>query len=175
MWQELWIKLIRFGFRLLYNEMAWTYDAVSWAVSLGHWRQWQRTVLPFVQGERVLEIGHGPGHLLADLQVRDLNVTGLDLSPFMGRMARRRLGQDVPLVRGLVQQLPWGTAVFDTILSTFPTEYIVQPETVSALWRVLKENGRVVIVPEGHLTGDGTIHRLIDWLFAVTGQRSGAF
>lgn len=175
MWQQLWTKLIRFGFRLLYNEMAWTYDAVSWLVSLGHWRAWQEAALPFVVGERVLEIGHGPGHMLAALQAKGLSVAGLDLSPFMGRMARRRLGNDAPLVQGLVQELPWGTAVFDTILSTFPTEYIVQSVTVAALWRVLKENGRLVIVPEGHLTGNGVVHRLIDWLFAITGQRSGTF
>jgi SAM-dependent methyltransferase len=88
--QELWIKLIRFGFRLLYNELAWTYDAVSWLVSLGHWRQWQRAALPFVMGQRVLEIGHGPGHMLAALRAQGVNVIGLDLSPFMGQMARQR-------------------------------------------------------------------------------------
>jgi ubiquinone/menaquinone biosynthesis C-methylase UbiE len=113
--------------------------------------------------------------LLAALRAQGNEVMGLDLSPFMGRLARRRLGADVPLVQGLVQQLPWGTAVFDTILSTFPTEYIVAPETVATLWRVLGANGRLVIVPEGHLTGDGLIHRLIDWLFAITGQRSVPF
>ncbi|MCB8944853.1 MAG: methyltransferase domain-containing protein [Ardenticatenaceae bacterium] len=175
MWQEAWIRLVRFGFRLLYNEMAWTYDVVSWLVSLGHWRAWQRAALPFVAGQRVLEIGHGPGHLLVELRARGVWVMGLDLSPFMGRLARRRLGAEVPLVRGLVQQLPYESAVFDTILSTFPTEYIVAPETVAALWRVLRANGRLVIVPEGHLTGDGLVHRLIDGLFAITGQRSGAF
>jgi len=30
-------------------------------------------------------------------------------------------------------------------------------------------------VPEGHLFGRGPHHRLIDWLFRVTGQRSGPF
>ncbi len=171
----LWIKLVRFGFRLLYNEMAWTYDAVSWLVSLGHWRAWQAAALPFVMGERVLEIGHGPGHMLAALEAQGFVVTGLDLSPYMGQMAQRRLGESVPLVQGLVQQLPWPSAVFDTILSTFPTEYIVAPETVAALWRVLRANGRLVIVPEGHLTGHGLVHRFIDWLFTITGQRSVPF
>ena len=175
MGQQLWLKLIRFGFRLLYNELAWTYDAVSWLVSLGHWRAWQQAALPFVTGERVLEIGHGPGHMLAALQAQPRSVVGLDLSPYMGRLARRRLGARVPLVCGLVQQLPWRSAVFDTILSTFPTEYIVAPATVAALYRVLKPDGRLVIVPEGHLTGHGLLHRLIDWLFAITGQRTAPF
>ena len=175
MWQQLWFKLIRFGFRLLYNELAWTYDAVSWLVSLGHWRAWQRAALPFVTGERVLEIGHGPGHMLAALQAQGMAVIGLDVSPYMGRIARQRLGAHVPLVQGLVQHLPWRSAVFDTILSTFPTEYIVAPATVAALYRVLQANGRLIIVPEGHLTGNGLVHRFIDWLFAITGQRSAPF
>jgi ubiquinone/menaquinone biosynthesis C-methylase UbiE len=175
MWQQLWFQLIRFGFRLLYNEMAWTYDTVSWLVSLGQWRAWQRAALPFVTGERVLEIGHGPGHMLAALQAQGVEVIGLDVSPYMGRMARRRVGEHVSLIRSLGQQLPWKAAVFDTILSTFPTEYIVAPATVAALYRVLRENGRLVIVPEGHLTGNGLVHRLIDWLFTITGQRSTPF
>ena len=33
--EKTWWSLIRFGFRLLYNEMAFTYDTVSWVVSLG--------------------------------------------------------------------------------------------------------------------------------------------
>jgi SAM-dependent methyltransferase len=175
MWQQLWFKLIRFGFRLLYNELAWSYDAVSWLVSLGHWRAWQRAALPFVRGRRVLEIGHGPGHMLIALRAQGLNVVGVDASPFMGRMARRRVGKQVSLVQGLGQQLPWRQATFDTILATFPTEYIGARATVAALQRVLKANGRVVIVPEGHLTGNGPLHRLIEWLFAITGQRSAPF
>lgn len=170
-----WVNLVRFGFRLLYNEMAWTYGAVSWGVSLGQWRQWQLAALPFVQGRRVLELGHGPGHMLLALQNQGFDVMGLDLSPYMGRQARRRTQRTVPLVRGMVQDLPFGTAVFDTILATFPTDYILDPLTLAAAHRVLKVDGRLVIVPEGHLNGQGHIYRLIDWLYAITGQREGVF
>ncbi|MCZ7544410.1 MAG: hypothetical protein M5R40_13175 [Anaerolineae bacterium] len=40
--ERLWWALVRFGFRLLYNELAFTYDLVSRVVSLGQWRAWQR-------------------------------------------------------------------------------------------------------------------------------------
>ncbi len=173
-----WQYLIRFGFRLLYNELAWTYDVVSWVVSLGEWRTWQRAALPYVNGRSILEIGHGPGHLLLELSQQGKHVVGLDLSPYMGRMAQQRLqraGLFSLLVRGRVQELPLKTAVFDTVLSTFPTDYVVQPETLAAVFRVLGENGRFVIVPEGHLTGGGVLHRFIHWLFRITGQRAGPF
>jgi len=168
---KLWFSLVRFGFRLLYYEFAWTYDVVSWMVSLGDWRRWQMAALPFVTGRNVLEIGHGPGHMLLALQNARFEVIGLDLSPYMGRQAQNRTQRTIPLVRGVVQDLPFETAVFDTVLSTFPTDYIVDPATLAEVVRVLRENGRFVIVPEGHLIGGGAVTRFIEWLFAITGQR----
>ncbi len=176
--RNLWIGLLRFGFRLLYYELAWTYDLVSWVVSLGEWRRWQQAALPFVQGPVVLELGHGPGHLLAALQQAGFTVWGVDLSPFMGRRARRRLqkqGLSANLIQAQAQALPLPTAVCHTVLATFPTEYIVDPQTLAAVHRVLVGNGRLIVVPEGHLTGRSGLHRLIDWLFRITGQRDGAF
>ncbi len=175
--KKVWISLIRLGFRLLYYEMAWTYDAVSWLVSLGEWRAWQQVALPYLIGKQILEIGHGPGHMLADLQEAGYTAVGVDLSPNMGRLARnnlRKKGVSSNLVRSKVQDLPFAACSFETILSTFPTDYIVDPATVAALWRVLKENGRIVIIPEGHLIGHGIVHKLIDLLFRLTGQGGGA-
>ena len=79
MLMKLWFTLVGFGFRLLYNEFAWTYDGVSWLVSLGDWRRWQVAALPFIVGRDVLEIGHGPGHMLLALQNAGFAVVGLDL------------------------------------------------------------------------------------------------
>lgn len=174
----LWKKLVNFGFRLLYNELAWTYDIVSWLVSLGDWRAWQRAALPFVRGPSVLEIGHGPGHMLLALRQAGFRVVGLDLSPHMGRQAQKRLreaGTVVPLLRGDVLVLPLATAVFDTVLATFPTDYIVDPATLLSVSRVLRGNGRFVIIPEAHFTGRGPLNRFIEWLYTITGQRAGPF
>jgi len=173
MLEHIWRKLIRFGFRLLYNELAWAYDAVSWVVSLGNWREWQRAALPFIEGTHILEIGHGPGHMLATLQMAGYQVIGLDLSPFMGRLAQNRTAAS--LIRGKVQDLPFATAIFDTILSTFPTNFIIYPETITAVSRTLKPGGRFVIVPAGQLTGNSHIHRFIEWLYQITGQRQEPF
>jgi ubiquinone/menaquinone biosynthesis C-methylase UbiE len=171
--QHYWKSLVGFGFRLLYNELAWTYDWVSWLVSLGSWRTWQQAALPFAAGDRLLEVGHGPGHMLAALQTAGFAAFGLDLSPYMGRLAQKHT--TVPLVRGRVQELPFASASFDTVLSIFPTEYIVFPETLSAVHRVLRPDGRFIVVPEGHLTGTTPVHRLIEWLFEISGQRQGPF
>lgn len=174
MLRNLWYNLLRFGFRLLYNELAWTYDLVSWVVSLGAWRAWQRAALPFVQGPSVLEIAHGPGHMLLALRRAGFDVMGLDLSAYMGKQAQHRLQQanlPVPLLRGAAQVLPFANGTFDTVLTTFPTDFVIEPETLTAVYHTLKPNGRFVIVPSGSLTGKNPVHRCIEWLYAITGQR----
>lgn len=176
--QRLWQRLVRVGFHLLYNQLAWTYDVVSWLVSLGEWRRWQLAALPFVAGPRVLEIAHGPGHILLALAQDGYEVAGLDLSAAMGRLARGRLqreGLGARLARGKVQQLPFADRSFDSVLTTFPTPFIAERATMVSVHRALRPGGRFVIVPEGHLTGSGLLHRFIDWLFVITGQRQGAF
>ncbi len=170
----LYARLLQFGFRLLYNELAWTYDLVANVVSLGKWWQWQRQTLPFLPpGSRVLEVGHGTGHLLADLIAGGQAPIGFDLSPQMGRIARQRLarqGQYPLLVRGRVQALPFATHSLPAIVASFPTEYIVDPAVIREFWRVLLPGGRVVFVPSATLRGTSLLYRAIRWLFYVTGQ-----
>jgi ubiquinone/menaquinone biosynthesis C-methylase UbiE len=173
MFYQIWRKLVRFGFRLLYHEMAWTYDAVSWTVSLGEWRKWQYAALAYVTGPCILELGHGPGHMLAALAAQGHEVYGLDLSSQMSRMAQKRIPS--PLIRSWAQDLPFRSALFDTVLSTFPTEYIASPGTITSVHRVLRPGGRFVIVPAAQLTGTSSTHRFIEWLFEITGQRQGPF
>jgi len=172
-----WHRIIRFGFRLLYNEMAWSYDAISWIVSLGHWREWQEAAIPYLSGGSVLEIAHGPGHILLALNGAGFKVMGLDISVNMGEQARRRIekkGVRIPLVRGRAQKLPYRSGTFDNVLMTFPTRFVIDPETTRGVFRILNTRGRLVIVPEARLTGQGPIYRFIELLFVITGQRHKA-
>jgi ubiquinone/menaquinone biosynthesis C-methylase UbiE len=174
---NLWWRLVRFGFRLLYNEMAFTYDLVSNIVSLGAWRCWQRAALKHLQvepGKQVLEIAHGTGNLQLDLREAGYRTFGYDLSPYMGRIAKSKLighGYAPNLIRGKAQQLPFSTATFAAVISTFPTDFIVQAETLQEVHRILEPAGQFIIVPNGVLTGGGASGAGIEWLYRVTGQR----
>ena len=57
--------ILRTFFKLLYHQFSWTYDWVASIVSLGEWQNWVSSVLPYIIGPNVLEIGFGPGHLQA--------------------------------------------------------------------------------------------------------------
>jgi ubiquinone/menaquinone biosynthesis C-methylase UbiE len=165
--------ILRFGFNLLYNELAWTYDWVSVAVSMGQWRSWQRAGLSRLRGRRVLEIAHGTGNLLLDLTALGFQVVGLDVSRAMGRIARRKLGQHglaVPLVRARVQALPFADQSFPSLLATFPAEFIVEPPAVAEFYRVLQPGGVLVFVPVAQIISPALLDRFAEWLFRITGQ-----
>jgi SAM-dependent methyltransferase len=177
-----WWRLIRFGFRLLYNEMAFTYDLVSWVVSLGQWRAWQRVALDHLNtppGARVLELAHGTGNFELDLHAAGYRTAALDISRAMGRIASRKLRRNgiarPPLVRGQAQALPFPAASFPSVVSTFPTEFIIDPRTLAEIHRVLAPGGRLVVVFNGVLgrseDARNALEELLEFAYRVTGQR----
>jgi ubiquinone/menaquinone biosynthesis C-methylase UbiE len=168
------LGFVRFFFHLLYHQFAWAYDAVAWLVSLGQWNVWGQNALPHLQGQRILELAHGPGHLLVTMRQRGLRPIGLDLSPAMGRLAHRRLrqaGLAVPLVRARAQALPFRAGALDSVAAAFPTEFILDPATLRETARVLKSGGRLVIVPNVTFHRQQLAGRFLEWLYTVTGQR----
>ncbi|HET9909675.1 MAG TPA: methyltransferase domain-containing protein [Anaerolineales bacterium] len=179
--------LLRFFFRLLYHQFAVTYDVVAATVSLGRWKDWVLSVVPFIQGNRILEIGHGPGHLQRLLLSRNLLAFGIDESTQMGLLAKRNLMRSLPseadkskphrnahaqlnLTRGISQYLPFLPESFDTLVATFPSEYIFDPRTLAEAHRALTPKGRFVILPGATIMGRGVMDRAMALLFRITGQ-----
>lgn len=174
---SLWWRLIRFAFRLLYHEMAFTYDAVSYTVSLGQWRTWQRTALDFLPDPvagLILEIAHGTGNLQLDLHSAGYRSIAYDFSPQMGRIASAKLDRhevEGIFTRGKAQELPFADNTFSAIVTTFPTDFIIQSETLHEAYRVLTTDGVLIAVLNGTLTGSNPITNFIEWLYKITGQR----
>ena len=162
---SLFNRLLRIFFHLLYNSFAGAYDLVAAVVSFGHWRSWIQTVIPYLQGTVVLELGHGPGHLQKELLDRGRPVIGLDESIQMGRIAHRRMGPSSRLIRGLAQSLPFADGSLDSVFATFPSEYIFDPPTLKELRRCLHKGGRLVVLPYAWPR-----NRMLTWLYRITGE-----
>lgn len=158
-------RFMRFFYFLLYHPLAFTYDLVAWAVSFGKWKDWVLSIFPHLEGTRILELGHGPGHLQRFLLDRGLSPVALDESTQMGKIAKHRLDGKHKIARGLAQSLPFPVDSFDTVVSTFPSEYIFDAKTLAEVRRVLKPGGKLVVLPAAFPS-----NRFLKWLYTVTGE-----
>ncbi|MCK5052754.1 MAG: class I SAM-dependent methyltransferase [Anaerolineales bacterium] len=176
MWKiasKLLSSFLRFFFKHLYTTLAWAYDFVAWSTSMGQWRKWQSAAIPSSQFSDLLELGPGPGHLLAALPQTGHRKVGLERSTQMLKLAQRNLARKdvVPmLTQGRAQALPFQSNHFSDIIATFPSEYIVDPETLAEAFRVLQPRGELVIVGLVQITGDSLADRFAAWLYRFTGQ-----
>jgi arsenite methyltransferase len=102
-------------------------------------------------GERILDVGCGPGFYVAETLDRvgpGGSVVGVDTSAPMLAIARKRVAgrENVELREGAATALPVDDASFDAALSVQVFEYI--PETAAALAelrRVVRPGGRILI------------------------------
>ena len=164
--------VLRTLYALLYHQFAWSYDFVAALVSLGRWNAWVQTALPHLEG-RVLELGFGPGHLQSRMFERGLQSFGVDESRQMTQQARRRLrklGFSPNLTRGHAQYLSFPIASFNSVVATFPAEYIFEPQAINEIRRVLIPGGRLVVLPMAWIIGSKPLERLAAGLFRVTGE-----
>ncbi|HEX5994305.1 MAG TPA: class I SAM-dependent methyltransferase, partial [Jiangellales bacterium] len=111
----------------------------------GGGRQW---IADRVRGE-VLEVAIGTG-LNLDHYPDDVSITGVELSPAMLAVARRRaadLGRPVALHEGDAQALPYGDDTFDTVVCALSLCAIPDPATaIGEMRRVLRPGGRLLLL-----------------------------
>jgi SAM-dependent methyltransferase len=113
-------------------------------------------------GQRLLDVGCGTGHHLADLRQRGFNVTGVDGSGEMLTHARR-INPDVELVQSDVARLPFDDASFDIVLCVEVARYLADPDPcLREIARVLRPRGLVLMTasPLFNLNGYALINRL---------------
>lgn len=142
-----------FNYRRFYDLLAPIYATGQRLLPM--WRRYTEEVLPWLPPiGAVLEIGPGPGVLLEKLAGRHPLAVGLDLSPGMVREAGQRLRRahrSTRLVRGDATHLPFASASFDGIATTFALSAI--PDGLAAMRemaRVLRPAGVLALVDAGY-------------------------
>lgn len=104
------------------------------------------------EGERILDIGAGPGFLAQELARsvgQDGTVEGIDVAEAMVTLARQRCAgyPNVNLQTGDATQLTFPDGAFDAAVSVQVFEYIAEVDAaLRELARVLRPGGRAVVV-----------------------------
>jgi ubiquinone/menaquinone biosynthesis C-methylase UbiE len=148
-----------FNYQRFYDRLAPIYATAIRLIPV--WRHYIEQVLPWLPNTgAVLEIGPGPGLLLAQLAGRCPLAVGLDFSPGMIRQAHRHLRRanlPVGLVRGNATCLPFAAGSFDGVTTTFTFSAIPDgPAAMSEMARVLRPAGLLALVDSG-FPGDGNL------------------
>jgi ubiquinone/menaquinone biosynthesis C-methylase UbiE len=125
---------------------------------LHHWlcrsARWRRTIdqrVPWtvaraVLGEKVLELGPGPGLTTDALRRRVRSLTAIELDPKLAASLRGRLhGSNVRIVVGDATAMPFSDEQFSGVVSFTMLHHVPSPEMQDRLlrqvWRVLEPGG----------------------------------
>jgi len=139
-------------------------------------RKWRRLLWSQVKDGRVLDVGAGTG-LNVSCYRSEHQVIALDNSGHFLERARRRARKKqvhVEFVLGDVQNIPFGDAEFDSVISTFLFCQLHNPQQgFRELHRVLKPGGQLLMLE--HVRSNGRLGRLLDMLswpvYRLTGNQ----
>lgn len=166
-------SVLRLFFNLLYHRFSWAYDSFANFVSLGNWKKWITAILPYIHGEKVLELGFGTGILQNSLSESQIRCFGIDISKQMCKIAKNRMKgnfYEQQLANANAESLPFPKNTFDQVVSTFPSDFIIKINTLSEITRVLIPGGQLVIIPYAWIKGERWFERLAAWVFRITNQ-----
>ncbi len=158
-------RLRKFLFETLYKNK-YLYRFASSVPFAGQWRVWQGLVLSRLHGHDVLELGCGLGDLLADMSEAGYLCHAVEHSPQMVKatretLQRRQLDKKATVIQGSAQHLPFSNDSFDTVVSTFPSEYIYDPDTIAEVERVLRPGGCLIVVEGANLLPIGFLQPVL--------------
>ncbi len=167
-------RFLTWFFQRLYHQFAWSYDIVAAVVSLGRWNSWIRAIVPYINGERIVELGPGTGVLLSALASDSHFCVGVDESSQMLHQAQRRIrrtnSRNIHLIRGRGGSIPLQSHSYNVVVATFPTEYIYESRTIDEIQRVLRPGGQAVILISAQVGGGRLIEKLLRKIYAITRQ-----
>ncbi|KAA3661071.1 MAG: class I SAM-dependent methyltransferase [Calditrichaeota bacterium] len=130
-----------------YSKFAKTYDVAVKLLPI--WKTWIKTVIPHIEGKRVLEASFGTGYLLMHYASK-YETYGIDFNMNMVEIAQKNLSRKsitATLLQANVEQLPFPDNHFDTVVNTMAfTGYPNGKRAMSEFHRVLKDDGILLIV-----------------------------
>lgn len=137
----------------MFDAISPTYDRTNRIISLGRDRHWRAKVaefLPPYKNLKVLDLATGTGDqalALIKSQASIHSITGIDLSPEMLEIARRKIPCKMQFMIADAEKLPFPDQSFDAATFSFGIRNVTDPlKSLSEIYRVLKRRGRALIL-----------------------------
>lgn len=140
----------------MFNNISPKYDLLNHLLSLGidiHWRKKAIRLLRDLKPKTILDVATGTGDFAIEaLSLNPDKIIGVDISDGMldiGRkkLQRKKLDDKISLENGDSENLSYIDNNFDAVIVAFGVRNFENLEAgLSGMYRVLKKNGRVVIL-----------------------------
>ncbi|MGZ4885854.1 MAG: class I SAM-dependent methyltransferase [Halobacteriota archaeon] len=129
------------------------------------YKSWAKLVAENIaEGDSVLEVAPGPGYLAIELAKRGrYTIVGLDISRTFVEIAQKNaveegVGDAIVFRQGDAAHMPFDDETFDFIISTAAFKNFSDPVgALREMYRVLRENGKAVIIDMRRDTSDEAI------------------
>jgi len=122
------------------------------------------------KGQRILDVGTGPGTVASEAGRRGAEAVGVDFSESMLAEARR-LHPDLEFRLGAAEALPFEEGEFDAVVGNFMLHHSGEPEKVlTESLRVLRPGGRMAFT----VWADPAKLEAFGLFFAAVGEHAGA-
>jgi demethylmenaquinone methyltransferase / 2-methoxy-6-polyprenyl-1,4-benzoquinol methylase len=135
--------------RAMFDRIARIYDPVNTVMTAGMHHAWRRRAADLADvgpGSRALDVATGTGDLALELASRGAEVTGMDFSPAMLELARRK-APAVEFEEGDALALRYDDASFDAVTVGFGARNFSDLDKgLREMARVTKPGGRVVVL-----------------------------
>ena len=131
----------------------------SWGSTPSRWRRGSLTWPGSVAGQRVLDVGCGPGALTAELvsRVGAASVSAVEPSASFAAAARERL-PGVEVRQAAAEQLPFADGTFDAALAQLVVHFMADPvQGLREMGRVTRPGGMVAACVWDHAGGRGPL------------------
>ena len=142
-------------FEALYGRGARWYDRFTEWLFLGEWERWQRLALSELpERGTIVELGAGTAVLACAGASPERRWIAIERSPTMLAQAVRRRRAAEPLLlllRADARAVPLPDDCCDAVVATFPSAYLLAPETQAEIHRLVVPGGQLVVVLSGEL------------------------
>ena len=143
----------------MFDNIAKHYDFLNHFLSLGIDKMWRRKMiseLTEVQPKLILDVATGTGDVaintLKQLNISDLRIVGLDISPEMLNVGKKKIitegyADRIEMIVGDSENLTFNDNKFDAITVAYGVRNFGNLEQgLSEMQRVLKPNGKIIVL-----------------------------